>query len=151
VAFDINRILGAVDVTWAEEIDAIEIAMTESFYSKEYYWPNATIRSNGEIVPAGNRDIVDEGDLVNSQYTNTSTLAETEFGWTDDDPELNHNGGMNTYKGTRYYHTPRPWTQLAISGDSEAPLEYQRSDAILDVPADFARRLNSRLEALEID
>jgi hypothetical protein len=151
VAFDLNGILAAFDAAWAEEMDAVERAMTESFYAKEYYWPNATIRANGEIVPAGNRDIVDEGDLVNSQYRNTITSAETEFGWTDDDPELNHNGGINIYKGTRYYHTPRPWTQLAISGDSEAPIEYQRSDAILDVPEDFARRLNSRLEALQVD
>jgi hypothetical protein len=143
---DINGILRAVDAAWAEEIEAAEAAMTESFYLKDYYWPNATIRQNGDIVLAGDRDIIDQGDLVNSQYKNTITTEETEFGWTDDDPELNHNGGMSTYQGHRYYHTPRPWTQHAIRGDTEAPLEYQRGDAILNVPEDFARKLSSYLD-----
>jgi hypothetical protein len=147
VAFDINGILAAVDAAWAEEMEAVESAMTESFYLKDYVWPNATLRQNRKIVPAGDRDIVDEGDLVNSQYKNTITTDETEFGWTDDDPELNHNGGMNTYNGTRYYHTPRPWTQHAISGDSQAPLEYQRADALLNVPQDFEARLSRYLDA----
>jgi hypothetical protein len=149
--FDIDRILREVDAAWAEELESVEVAMTEAFYLKDYYWGNATIRKNGEIVPAGNRDIVDEGELVNSQYKNTITTEETEFGWTDDDPELNHNGGINTYNGTRYYHTPRPWTQHAISGDNEAPLEYQRSDAILNVPRDFEDKLAARLAQLDDD
>jgi hypothetical protein len=151
VAFDIDRILREVDTAWAEELESVAAAMADAFYLKDYYWGNATIRKNGEIVPAGNRDIVDEGGLVNSQYKHTITVEETEFGWTEDDPELNHNGGINTYNGTRYYHTPRPWTQHAISGDSEAPLEYQRSDAILNVPRDFEAKLAVRLAQLDDD
>jgi hypothetical protein len=144
VSIDINGILGAVDRAWSEELDEIEVAMVEAISSDRYVWPNATIRQNGQIVTSP-RDIVDTGGLRDSQYKNTITAETTEFGWTEHDPELNHNGGMNTYKGHRYYHTPRPWTQHAISGDNEAPLEYQRGDAILNVPEDFARRLSTYL------
>jgi hypothetical protein len=141
---DINGILGAVDRAWSEELNEIEVAMVEAISSDRYVWPNATIRQNGQIVTSP-RDIVDTGGLRDSQYKNTITAEITEFGWTEDDPELNHNGGMNTYNGHRYYHPPRPWTQHAISGDNEAPLEYQRGDAILNVPEDFARRLSTYL------
>ena len=147
MGFDINRILAAVDGAWAEEMREVEGAMVEAIDSPRYEWPNQTIRANGEVVSSP-RNIVDSGRMRDSQYKNTITSAETEFGWSEDDPELNHNGGMNSYNGHRYYHTPRPWTQHAIRGDSEAPLEYQRADAILNVPLDFERKLAARLEQL---
>jgi len=148
--FDINAILAAVDAAWAEEMDAVEVAMVEAISSDRYEWPNETVRQNGEVVGSP-RDIVDRGNLQNSQYKDTITPEETEFGWTESNPELNHNGGIGSYNGHRYYHTPRPWTQHAIRGDHEAPLEYQRGDAILDVPEDFAVKLSAHLESLQDD
>jgi hypothetical protein len=145
MAFDINGILRAVDATWAEEMREIDRAFVEAISDERYEWPNQTLRQNGEVVGSP-RNIVDTGRLVGSQYINTIMPGDAEFGWTEDNPELNHNGGMNVINGHRYYHTPRPWTQHAISGDSEAPLEYQRSDAILNVPEDFAQKLSTYLE-----
>jgi hypothetical protein len=145
VAFDINGILAAVDAAWAEEMKAVERAFVEAISDKGYEWPNDTLRQNGEVVGSP-RNIVDTGKLVGSQYLNTIAPGEAEFGWTDHNPELNHNGGMNTIDGHRYYHRPRPWTQHGISGDSNAPLEYQRGDAVLNVPADFESRLSRYLD-----
>lgn len=142
--FDINRILAAVDAAWVEEMEAVERAFVEAISDDRYEWLNQTLRQNGDVVGSP-RNIVDTGKLVGSQYLNTIAPGEAEFGWTEHNPELNHNGGMNTIDGHRYYHTPRPWTQHGISGDSEAPLEYQRSDAVLNVVDDFAVKLNSYL------
>ncbi len=143
--FDINGILAAVDAAWAEEMKAVERAFVEAISEERYEWPNQTLRQNGEVVGSP-RNIVDTGKLVGSQYLNTIAPGEAEFGWTDHNPELNHNGGMNTIDGHRYYHRPRPWTQHGISGDSQAPLEYQRADAVLNVPADFEARLSRYLD-----
>jgi hypothetical protein len=142
---DINGILAAVDSAWAEEVKEIDMAMVEAISDERHRWPNQTLRQNGEIAGSP-RDIVDTGGMLGSQYKNTIMPGEVKFGWTEDNPELNHNGGMSTYNGHRYYHTPRPWTQHAISGDADAPLEYQRGDAILNVPEDFARKLANYLE-----
>lgn len=148
--FNLNQILAAVDAAWADEMEAVDAAMTEAISDERYQWPNQTQRSNGDIAGT-TRDIVDTGGMRDSQYKNTITPDHTEFGWTEDNPELNHNGGMSSYNGNRYYHTPRPWTQHAISGDSEAPLEYQRADAILNVPRDFEDKLAARLGQLGDD
>ncbi|WP_310424884.1 hypothetical protein [Chamaesiphon sp. VAR_48_metabat_135_sub] len=145
MTFDINVILAAVDAAWAEEMKAVERAFVEAISDDQYEWPNQTLRQNGDVVGSP-RNIVDTGKLVGSQYLNTIAPGEAEFGWTDHNPELNHNGGMNTINGHRYYHRPRPWTQYGISGDTEAPLEYQRADAVLNVPRDFEARLFRFLE-----
>lgn len=138
----------ATDLAWAEELEQIDDAFEAAISDERYEWPNQTRRKNGQTVGSP-RDIVDTGSLRDSQYRNTITPEITEFGWTKSNPELNHNGGMSSYNGTRYYHQPRPWTQHAIKGDLSAPIEYQRDDAMLDVPADFERRLDAHLEAME--
>lgn len=141
---DINKILAAVDAAWEEEMREVDRAFVEAISDDRYQWPNDTIRQDGTEVGSP-RNIIDTGKLLGSQYVNTIASGATNFGWTEHNPELNHNGGMNTIDGHRYYHTPRPWTQHGIKGDSEAPLEYQRSDAVLNVPEDFAMKLSKYL------
>lgn len=144
MSMDINGILAAVDAAWGEEMSEIDRAFVEAISDDRYEWPNDTLRQNGEVVGSP-RNVVDTGKLVGSQYLDTTAPGAATFGWKDHNPELNHNGGMNTIDGHRYYHQPRAWTQHGISGDGEAPLEYQRGDAILNVPEDFARKLSKYL------
>lgn len=143
---DIAGVMAAFDLAWGEEVEEIDRAFDESIDADLYTWPRLTRRQNGTTASSP-RNIVDTGNLKRSQNKNIISAEEIEWEWGADYAELNHNGGMSTYNGIPYYHTPRPWTQYAIAGDSSAPIEYQRGDAILNVPIDFAHRFDRHLAA----
>ena len=140
--FPIDDLTTAAAVTWAETIaaasDACQQALTEKFYD----WPNATLRQNGQLVPAGKRDIIDTKTLYNSHSTQGEDLV-----WSAEYADLNHDGGM---EGRRYHHA-RPWTEYGIKGDSTDDANWQREEAILDLPRFFAAGMERKLGAIEPD
>ncbi len=139
---DIAGIMRCVDLGWQETMPVVGAAMTEAIEDEYYDWPNETIRKNGTRVTAP-RNIVDTGELKDSQYQQSIGKGEEEIVWTADHAAINHNGGRKA-DGTVF--PARRWTEHAIKGDITAPIEYQQADALLDVPAELAARIQSHLE-----
>lgn len=110
--------------------------MTEELYD----WLNSTQRQNGQFVPAGKRDIIDTKQLYNSHRVDGDDLV-----WSAEYADLNHDGGM---VGRRYHHA-RPWTEYGIKGDSTDDANWQRDEAILDLPAFFEAGMERKIDAID--
>jgi hypothetical protein len=139
---DIAGIMRAADLAFQEEMESVGGAFREAIEDEYYDWPNDTIRHDGSVVGSP-RNIVDRSGLQESQDQTPVARGEEEFIWTAPHSAINHNGGRKADGGV---FQARPWTQHAIKGDETAPLEYQQTDALLDVPADFAAKFQALLE-----
>jgi hypothetical protein len=141
VAFKIDRtkVRTAVKLALADTVAQADLAFKVAIEKPQYEWSGETLRQNGTLVGSP-RNIVDSGNLRDSQTATPINDFSWQFEWSEDYAALNHEGGFSTYKGNRYYHNPRPWTCYAIKGDSIAPIRYQNPKAELDIPFYFARQ-----------
>jgi hypothetical protein len=133
--FPIDEILFAAEEVWEETIEAASESCQQAITEERYEWTNPTVRSKGETVYSP-RDIIDTKDLHNSHKIDGEDLV-----WTADYADINHDGGMVG----RRYHRARPWTNHGIKGDLSDGAEWQRGDAILNLPEFFEEQMNSRL------
>lgn len=139
--FPIDQILEAAEDSWDETIEAASEACQQALTEQRYEWPNPTRRSNGETVYSP-RDVIDTKLLYNSHAIDGEDLV-----WSAEHADINHDGG---WKGKRY-HPARPWTNHGIKGDLTDGSEWQREDAILDLPEFFDTKIQSKLENLSQD
>ena len=137
--------MASFDLSWQDTMTEMESAMTRSFAVEEWDWDRATVRQNGDTVTTP-RNIDDLEQLSRSQYTAKVSPSETEIGWTAGHATHVYNGARRI-DGTMM--TPRPWTTLAIAGDANAPIEYQRSNALLNVPKYFKDRMIAHLQDVQ--
>lgn len=133
---DRTKIHTAVKLALADTVVTADLAFTKAIEKKQHDWPNKTLRQNGTLAGSP-RDIVDLGNLRDSQSYSRVTDFSWQFTWGVDYAALNHEGGV-TERGK--FHPSRPWTCYGIKGDSSAPLRYQRPGAELDVPFYFAKQ-----------
>ncbi len=138
MAFKIDRtpIRNAVKLALADTVKVADSAFRVAIEKKQYGYPRATRRQNGTLAGSP-RDIVDLGNLRDSQSYIPLNDFSWQFTWYVDYAALNHEGGI-TERGR--FHPARPWTCYGIKGDSSAPLRYQRPGAELDVPFYFAKQ-----------
>lgn len=105
---------------WAKE-DVNNDYWDKQFGSKIWDYPGPTLRKNGEIIPAGNRDIYDLGALYESgvkSFTVTKGSSNTTASWDWD--ARNSTGNLYAY----YVHegaekagnnlAPRKWTEALV-------------------------------------
>lgn len=99
-------------------MDWVEVDLQQQFAERIWAenWPNRTFRRNGEVVPPRTpRDIVDLGNLMQSQKRTNLGIRAVEFEWTGGDgrdyAEYVHDG--YTSKGGNRM-PPRPWTDPTI-------------------------------------
>jgi hypothetical protein len=74
---DLSELIDSVHQAWGETVDEIEQANREAIQDDRYPWPRTTHRQNGEVVTSP-RNIVDRGELLNSQYLNRLLICKTE-------------------------------------------------------------------------
>lgn len=106
--------------------------------SKVWSWPNATRRSNGKIVPAGLRTIVDSGALRQSNAVQITGPVAV-FRWSVNYASAIHEGATLWNGGVIL---PRPWTRAVMGDETVAgvqPYDYKK--------AMFDRWLNHFLNA----
>jgi hypothetical protein len=133
---DRTKIHTAVKLALADTVGAADLAFTKAIEKPQYKYLNQTLRQNSTLVGSP-RDIVDLGNLRDSQsYSRVSDFS-WQFAWGVDYAALNHEGGIDE-RGK--FRLARPWTCYGIKGDSSAPLRYQRPGAELDVPFYFAKQ-----------
>lgn len=64
----------------------ISVQLQDEISKDQFNWPVPTRRKSGQFVPAGLRDIVDTGQLLNSQtapdITSGAGFARLQIGWT---------------------------------------------------------------------
>lgn len=136
-----QQIKQTIAVSMGETVAAIDDAFKQAIDKPLYPWQNSTRRRSGEIAFSP-RNIVDLGNLRNSQnYKQTGTTTYL-FSWDVPYSGLVHEGGYTQGKNPRYY-PGRPWITWGIKGDTNAPLRYQRPGAFLDVPQYFAAKYNA--------
>jgi NADPH-dependent ferric siderophore reductase len=101
--------------------------MTEAIEDERYDWPR------GESP----RDIVDTHALADSQHVDrVGSVAR--FSWGDGQVDY----AIAVHEGEDS-KPARRWTREAIRGDETAPLEWQNSRAMLDVPAYFTDKFRA--------
>jgi hypothetical protein len=136
---DRSKVRTAVKLALADTVAQADLAFRVAIEKPQYEWSGQTLRQNGTLVGTP-RNIVDLGNLRDSQSHHAIDDFHWQFTWGVDYAALNHEGGWSFYNGVRYYHNPRPWTQYAIKGDSIAPIRYQQPGAGLDIPFYFAKQ-----------
>jgi len=139
--FKIDRqaILNAAAQAMADTVVAADDAFKGAIAQERYDWPNLTQRRNGQVAGSP-RNIVDLGNLLNSQAYQQVAPLEYSFSWSAPYAAINHEGGQ--FKNGRRF-TARPWTTQGIRGDSTAPTRYQNADAILNAPEFFSDRFKT--------
>jgi hypothetical protein len=95
--------------------DAYQSAMLQTI-SEPYQWPDGfgvTHRRNGEVVVGSNRNIVDLGNLKNSQTMFRQGLKTTyEWSGMGETPPVIVHEGATLANGTQI--PPRRWTEVAV-------------------------------------
>jgi hypothetical protein len=141
---EIDGIVAAVDLAYRDTAIAVDAAFTAAIEGDYYEHPGLTKRLNGTTVGSP-RNLVDRGDLRNSQSMTAIGPGEMEFAWMAPHAAVNY-FGRRLVSGKLI--PPKPWVEQAIAGDSTAPIEYQRADALLNVPASLGERIRANLAAL---
>jgi hypothetical protein len=139
---NIDEIMSAFDDSWEDTTRVVEVALDQALEDPVYFWDRVTKRRNGQTV-ATPRNINDLEILAKSAYNAAISNSEHEYGYTAPHALTVHNG-KRRIDGT--VMPARPWTQHAIAGDVNAPIEYQRPDALVNVPKYFAERMTAHLE-----
>jgi hypothetical protein len=142
---NIAEILNAFDESFAETMPLVDEALADSITDNYYEWDGETVRHD-KTVAGSPRDIVDKGDLAISQHDTRISISEHEWEWDADHATIVHNGAR-TDDGRVII--ARPWTQHAIKGDEYAPIEYQSPDALMDVPAVFADKMQKKIDNIK--
>jgi hypothetical protein len=131
----IDKILTAFKISFAETVLEIAAANRDAIKSERYGWKGKTERSTGEIASSP-RNIVDTGYLRDSQDLDGDEMDFKIF-WTAD-------YAADVHEGVGKFPARR-WTQEAIRGDRTAPIEWQNSEAFLNVPKFFKERFDAHI------
>lgn len=98
-------------------LSGLDSAFTQKIESGEYEWPGPTYRANGELVFSP-RNIVDLGNLRDSQTLSQKSKSEWQFSWDPVSEDgfhyalINHEGATSRTGGTTW--PARPWTKRAV-------------------------------------
>lgn len=99
----------AITESFQEAGEAYRQAQVEEIRAEKWFWPRATQRRNGVLVPPGNRDIIDLKKLLDSLIVSQQGLTIT---YTYGNKEVTH--AAVTHEGSRNKKIlPRPWTETA--------------------------------------
>tara|TARA_R100000406_G_scaffold67338_1_gene47825 strand:- start:121 stop:552 length:432 start_codon:yes stop_codon:yes gene_type:complete len=125
---ELRRIVGkALHEALKDTAKKLDTEFQEQITTSKWNWPNDTLRKNKQFIPAGNRDIVDMGDLRDSQSHRQVNQFAIEWTWNVDYSAIVHNGAA--LKGGGEY-VAREWTKDA---EKEVKVENYFTDTFTDI------------------
>ena len=125
---ELRRIVGkALHEALKETGEKLDKEFQEQITTSKWDWPNDTLRKNKQFIPKGSRDIVDMGDLRDSQRHRQVNQYAIEWTWEVDYSAIVHNGAP--LKGGGEYPA-REWTKEA---EKELKVENHFSDTFTDI------------------
>lgn len=113
----------------------ISFQLQEEISKDQFDWPVPTRRKSGQFVPAGLRDIVDTGELLNSQtppeITSGAGYARLKIGWTAPySGEVLRGGYLIGTVRNNYVAPGRNWITPALRNKPLLPFFTQRWKAL---------------------
>ena len=125
---ELRRIVGkALHEALKDTAKKLDAEFQDQITTSKWNWPNDTLRKNKQFIPKGNRDIVDMGDLRDSQTHRQVNQFAIEWTWNVDYSAIVHNGAA--LKGGGEYPA-REWTKEA---EKEVKVENHFSDTFTDI------------------
>lgn len=103
----------------------ISFQLQQEISTPQFPWPVTTLRKSGELVPAGNRDIVDTGELLTSQkapeVADSERGAQLQIVWTAPySGEVLRGGYLVGTTRTNYLAPERDWITPALEAQDPA-------------------------------
>lgn len=125
---ELRRIVGkALHEALKDTAKKLDAEFQDQITTSKWDWPNDTLRKNKQFIPKGNRDIVDMGDLRDSQSHRQVNQFAIEWTWNVDYSAIVHNGAA--LKGGGEYPA-REWTKEA---EKEVKVENHFTDTFTDI------------------